>query len=478
LEALLISAAGALGGLLIGHAIVRLLMATAPAGVGLPIASASSVLASRVLVASAALAALATLLSGVWPAFRASRVDPIGGLRSDLPAGAARLFSARGTLVALQVCVATVLLIGVGALLRSLWAVAQIEPGVEPDRVVLADLDLARGGYDKQRAAVFVAQLEEALTAASGAPAAALSVGAPLEGGPTTTAAIDGARARVDFVMVTPRYFEALGIQLTHGRSIERWDGPAAPPVAVVNQAFARRFWPGAQPMGRHIAGFTPRDALLEVVGVASDVRTHGLRKAAQPVMYVPMAQFYDAFPWQFGLTAMIRTPATSRSGTNLIERTVHAMDPMLPVLRPRSLAAALGEPFAQERLLAILLGAFAALALILAGTGLYGVVSLATAARTREFGVRIAVGALPRHMRRLVHGRSLALAVIGLLAGLAVALAGHRALQPFVFGISTTDPWGLAGALVLVLMVSIVAAEAPARRAMAVDTVQALRHE
>jgi predicted permease len=477
-EALLLSAGGCLGGLLVAHVVTRVFVVSAPPDIGLPVAAASSVLAPRVLAAAAALAAATTLLAGVWPAVLVARLDPLIGLQSHPPSGTPRWLSMRGALIALQVGVATVLLIGVGALLRSLWTAARIEPGGDTAHVFLADLDLARAGYDKAQGASFAVRLEEALSTTPGASAAALSTGAPLDGGPTTTVTINRRPEPVTFVMITPGYFEALGIRLVQGRRIEWADGPQAAPVAVVNRAFVQRFWPEAEAIGRHIGAFTPRNASLDVVGVVADARTHGLREPVRPVMYVPLVQFYEAFPWQFGLTAIVRTLGASGLGTGLLESSVHVVDPMLPVLHPRSLEAALAGPFGQQRLLAGLLGAFAGLALLLASAGLFGVLSLATTARTREFGVRIAVGALPKDLHRLVHARSLALCGLGLVGGLLVALAGHRVMDPFLFGVSSIDPLAFAAGPIVVLLASFVAAEGPARRAGAVEPAHALRHE
>ena len=478
LEALILSATGALGGLAVAHTATRAFLASAPEYAAPGLRAGANVLAPRVLVATALAAAIAAILASVWPALRATRVDPLAILRGDLPAGAAHWLSARGTLVVVQVALSTVLLAEVGVLLRSLWTAAAIRSGADPDHVLVAGIDPSRGGYDKARGAAFAARLDEALRQAPGIVAAGLSTGVPFQGGPSTTVTIDEHDAPLDFVMVTPGYFEALGIPVPRGRSIEPADTAHSDPVAVVNRAFVRHFWPGMEPIGRKIKGFTPRNTQLEAVGVVGDVRTHGLREPPHPVMYVPLAQFYGSFPWQFGLTAVLRTAGPPRMGAATLQNTLNGIDPMLPMLRPRPLAEALGESFAQERLLAGLLGAFAALAIVLAGTGLYGVVTLVTETRIREFGVRVALGALRRDLWRLVVARSMALCALGLVIGTATSFLARRALEPFVFGVSTVDPLALCATSVVLLLVSALAAQAPAHRAATIDPVEALRHQ
>jgi putative ABC transport system permease protein len=486
LEALLISAAGGLTGLGVAEVVSRVFLAFFPDGVG-PFAAAGGALAPRVLAITAVVSAVAAIITGLGPALRAGHIDPLASLRDERPQDARWWFSTRGGLVVIQFAVATVLLVGTGALLRSLWTAARITPGIDPERVVVAELDLARGGYDKARGIVFALQLDDMLRGAPGVSAAAVSVGPPLHAGPRTTVALDGASTPVDFVMVTPSYFETLRIPLVQGRVVERRDHAGAPPVAVVNEAFVRRFWPASgstdddrpagTALGRRIAGFTPRGADLELIGVVGDVRTRGLREPPQPRLYVPLAQFYDAFPFQFGLTALLRSRDTPRTVVRALRESVAALDPLLPVLRPRPLAEVLAADFAEQRLLSSLLGAFAILAVVLAGTGLYGLVALSSAARTREFGVRLALGAWPSQLRRLVLVQSVKLAGLGLLVGLAGSFTAAQSLRPFVFGVSATDPWAIGASLIGLLVLSGIAADVPARRAARVDPAHALRH-
>jgi predicted permease len=475
LEAVLLAVAGTAAGLVVARLTTRAFLAAAAGQAGWSLV-AEEILSSRVLLVTASLAMAATVLAGVWPAFRASRVDPQAALRGAAPAGAARWVSPRGGLVSLQAAVATVLLVASASLLQSLWAAATVDPGMDPDRIVLADLEPARGGYDTTRGAALAGRLETSLATSPGVVAAALSVGTPLAGSPQTSVTIDGQSSGIDFVMVTPDYFKALRIPLLRGRTLGRTGG--APVGVVVNDAFARRFWPGTEALGRVITNFTPRNASLVVTGIVPSVRTNGLRQDVRPVLYVPFAEFYGAFPWQFSMTVILRTSGATRTDAAVLAKAVHGLDPLLPVLRPRTLSLALAQPFAEQRLLGRLLGGFAVVALLLAGAGLYGVLSMTTQARTREFGIRLALGARPRDLRWIVQGRALVLCGMGLGLGLCVALVGRRLLEPFVFGVSAVDGSAMLATGIGLLLVAWLAAEGPARRATRVQVAEALRRE
>ena len=337
---------------------------------------------------------------------------------------------------------------------------------------------LARSGYDKARGAAMASQLEERLGSAPGASAAALFTGSPLGGRPKTTVTIDGEARLVDFAMVTPAYFETLGFPVIRGRG---FGGRTVP----------RRL--------RSRSSIAPSPDASGQEPLLSAATSPASRRETRPSSWLALRRTCGPTAFASRRTDVVRLacPVLRRFSVAIRAHddrpSAGGLDPLGKghdgEERPRDRSAATGPSATQPRdragrtLRATTnagesAGAAAVLALLLAGSGLYGIVSLATVARTREFGVRMAVGALPGHLRRSVHGRSLALCGLGVVVGLAGAVAGHRVLEPFVFGVPSVDPWTLAAAPNVLLLLSVIASDGPARRVADVDIVEALGHE
>jgi predicted permease len=434
------------------------------------------VLSSRVLLVTAAVACLAGLAFSLLPALHAVRVEPAASLK----AGAARSPRARvplrAALVAVQVAVSAVLLAGAGLLLRTLHNALSLDAGFDARGVVVANVNLARAGHDTRSARALLAPLQERLASLAGVRSAALAQRLPLQGSSTTTVSADGHDFVVGYAMASPQYVATLGLRLLRGRDLDARDGPGRPYVGLVNEVLAARLWPGQDPLGRRIDRFSPKRASIEVVGLVR-VRAGAPRGAPEPLLILPYAQMYDAFPWQPGVGMVMRS-GDVRSTLLALPAAVATLDPALVVQGARTAEQELGLAFAQQRLLAWLLSGFAALALLLAVAGLFGLVSYGTETRRREFGIRAAIGARRRDVVRLVVLDALRPVAAGLALGVPGALACGRALAGQLFGVGYASPTVLGGAAVLLLLAAGAAAAAPARRAASVDPASALRSE
>jgi putative ABC transport system permease protein len=270
---------------------------------------------------------------------------------------------------------------------------------------------------------------------------------------------------------VSPDYFATMGIPLVRGRAFDARDKEGAPPVAIINEAMARRFWPDEDPVGSRLTSYG--GVSREIVGVVRDVKNRELSEAAGPQLYTPFPQT----PWPF-LAVVVRTTADPATLSGTLRQTVAALDPDLAAGEVRTIDDYLAQSVATPRFNAALTAAFAALALFLAGCGLYGVMSYSVAQRTREIGIRMALGANPTDVRSMVVGQALRMGVTGLAIGVVGALAAARLLAGLLFDISPSDPPTLATVCGMLLAVVLIAAYFPARRATRVDPMVALRSE
>jgi putative ABC transport system permease protein len=450
----------------------------------------------RVLLFTLALSLGTSLVFGLLPALQASRA----GLGAALGAGArtaggAFRGRARRALIVAEVGLALVLLVGAGLMLESLRRLQGVDPGFRAEHVLAADLRLPSWKYRGETVAAF---FDLALTRLRGLPGveevAAVSAlpltgvegstGVLLEGAPEMNPA---ERPSVHHRAATPDYFAAMGIPLLRGRAFTARDDARAPKVAVVNDTLARRLWPGQDPLGRRLAldveamrFFRDRApeldlaaGLREVVGVVADVRHSRLDGEPGAQMYVPFAQRPSS-----DMTLVLRAAADPRALAEAARGVVRSMDAAQPLANVTTMAALVEASVAPRRLSLRLLGAFAALALVLAAVGLYGLMSQSVAQRTGEIGVRMALGARRGHLLRLVVGEGLALAVAGIALGAATALALGRTLRALLYGVSPTEPGAFAAAAATLAMVAAVASYVPARRASRVDPMTALRNQ
>jgi len=371
-----------------------------------------------------------------------------------------------------------VVLVGAGLCVKSLRALQAIDPGFEPAKVVTASFDLSQSGYDEARGRQFIARLSERVEALPGAEAVSFAnivafsdlfwiSGATPEGYQPQP----GERLAFDFNPVSPDYFKAIGSRLVSGREFTSQDTPDAPPVVVVNEATARRYWPGRDAVGKRI--IRGGGQFFEIVGVVKDSKEKGLTADPRPAIYLPLLQNYVT-----ELTLHVRTATNAQTMIAAVRREVQALDPHLPVYNLGTLAQQKDGSLYAERLAATLLTLFGLLALSLAAVGIYGVLSYAVTERTREMGVRLALGARPRDLLRLVVGQGLTLTLIGLVIGVGASFAMTRLIEKLLYGVSATDPLTFVVIPLLLTFVALVACWMPARRATRVDPLVALRYE
>jgi predicted permease len=421
------------------------------------------------------------------PALQVSRIDLNSVLKEGGRGSAGpRRGSMRNLLVIGEVALALILLVGSGLLLESFAKLRGVDPGFRADHVltVRVDAPITKYGDFTKRSAFFQRVLER-VRALPGVEAAGLTSALPLtwDGG-TNGFILEGVAPRPDVTwdannrVVSPGYFEAMRIPLRCGRLLQESDGPDAPPVAVINETMARKFWPNQDALGKRFKFGDPGDKTpwLSIVGIVGDVRQMRLNEPPRQEMYFPYWQAKDN--WMVPRDLAIRTSGDPLGLAGALRQAVWSVDKDQPVSNVMTLNDLLDQEVAQRRVQAALLGGFAALALILACIGIYGVLSYLVTQRTREIGVRVALGASASDVFRTVAGQGMTLAGIGIAAGLAGALALARLLGSLLFGVSAGDPLTYAGAVAVFGMVALLACYFPARRAARVDPMVTLRYE
>ena len=479
-ESLLLAGLGAAAGLFFAVWATDLLATLVPPEFALPIGATSGILDGRALAFAGGAAFVSAMLFGLAPAVRAGRTDVLTSLKDASAAPLRRRVTLRDALVVGQIALTAVLLVGAGLLARTLVREARVDPGFDPAGRLEASIDLSRQGYDRERATAFLSELVGRLRAIPGVRSAALARTVPVQSsGMRTSIESDGYTPapgefpNADLNIVTPGFFDTLGTRLVAGRDFDARDSRTSAPVAIISESMAKRFWPGVKnPVGRRIMNLGPPGVGGEIIGIVRDVRFRSLRRAPDPTVYVPFTQFYVP-----RLTILLEGPNAEALRKPLADA-VAGLDAELPLFHVRTLEDKVGLSLGQSRLLAWLVAAFAALALALAVTGLYGVVSYATQARTREFGIRLALGARAGSVRRLVLSRGAQLAVVGLAGGLAVASAASRLAAPLLYGVSAFDPASYLIAAAILAAAILAASAIPAERAARVDPMKALRSE
>jgi putative ABC transport system permease protein len=442
-----------------------------------------------VLTFVGALVLLTTVIFGVVPAAQSSGAGlnlPLAETRRSATASVSRhRFSS--ALVVGEVALSLVLLAGAGLLLASLLALVRINPGFNPENVVTARVSLPQSEYRQaHQVADFYNQLVVRLQQAPEVASAGLTSMLPLadgiyrnpfsiEGRQWQSQGADGVPQVANFEAVTPGYFQTLQIPLLRGRLFSALDGPEQAPVAIVSRTLVRGFWPDRDPLGRHIMMGAPRPGVpwLTIVGVVGDVHASGLDSPPIPQIYVPQNQHPS-----HTMAMVLRTPAGARKTVPFILNTVHQLDPARPVYDISTMDAALSSSVASRRYDALLLGLFAALALLLAAIGLFGTVSYSVTQRTNEIGIRMALGAERNDVLKMVIGQGLRLALIGVTIGIAGALALTRFLSSLLYGVKPTDPLTFVAVSLILIAVALIACYIPARRAAKVDPMVALRYE
>jgi len=436
----------------------------------------------RVLAFAFGVSVLTGLLFGVAPALRLSHESLQGTLRS----GGRSLAGTRGSrrtrdaLVTVEVALAVVLLVGGALLARSFARLLDVRPGFDAERVLTAQLSLPRQRYttDERTLALWGGLLERT-RALPGVTSAAIASNVPFAGSNYWSVKVEGRDADPNRTVnedaqsyfVSGDYFRTMGIPLVRGRAIDARDRAGAPAVAVVNEEMVKRFWPGRDPIGARLT--VDGETWATVVGVAADTHQEGVADKPYAQLYFSAAQ--GAPHTAYVVVRSAGDPARFTAG---VRAAVAALDPQLAVGSVRTLADRLAENVARPRVTAALVSLFAAVALMLAAVGIYGVVAYAVTQRAREFGIRMALGARDADVVKLVVGQGTAPVVAGLAAGLAGAWAGSRVLGSLLYGVSATDPVAFAGVVVFLGAVALVAAYVPARRATRVDPVVVLAQD
>jgi putative ABC transport system permease protein len=488
-ESLVLAAAGAVLGLLLAWQGIGVIRALSPAD--LPRIE-SVAIDARALAFAAGVSILAAVGFGLTPALRAVRGNLADGLRDrGSDSGGVRGNKLRTALVVSEVALSLVLLIGAGLMVRSFARLQKVDPGFDPKNVVTFNAPLSFLKYlSSQSRATFVNQLGDRLAAIPGVEAVGGVAPLPLAGGDQYAVGSYGRigdpddvyRAnKADLKAVLPGYFETMKIRLVAGRTIERGDNEAqALDVAVVDEKLARRVFGNANPLGAQLMvdHFNEQTFSLErlpvtIVGVVANVKSASLTAEGRETIYFPYV-FSSFLP----LTFVVRTAADPTGLLTRIRAEVNALDKDVPVADLTTLESWVTKAMAQTRFLLALNGTFAALALVLASLGLYGVISYSARQRTREIGVRVALGASDRDVLRLILGQGMILAATGIVLGLGASLALTRVVSSYLVGVSSTDPLTFAGVPAVLLGVAAVASYLPARRASLVDPSQALRDE
>ena len=479
-ETVLIALAGGVAGVALAAAGMQGATALLPAQ--LQMLDLHAAIDARVLLWSLGLTIATGVLIGIVPALQATRTDPHESLKVDgrggLGRGGARL---RNVLVVAEVALSVVLLLGAGLLMRTFINIQRVEPGFEPRGVLTMRLTLPRDRYPGEAANVFfdavlerlraLPQVRAASASTQYPPMAAFDIQVNVE---RSQSANEAAIPTALITVTTPQYFEALRVPMRSGRSFGVTDSLKAPPVAIVNQAFVDRYLGGGEAVGQRIAlGSSDRPRpWTTIVGVAADYRNAGATRAVRPEVYTPVRQQTD---WN-QLFLMVATDGDGVALLPSVRDAIKSLDPEQPVYLVRTLEAAVAEASFQQSMAALLLSIFAGVALVLAALGIFGVLSYSVSARTQEIGVRIAVGAEPRHVRWLVVRQVLVLTSVGLAIGTGILFAVGRVLTGLLFGVEVADPMTLTAAAAILGTVALAAAWVPALRATRVDPIQALR--
>ena len=476
-ESLVLGVAGGIAGLLLSSWLVTVLVSLLPSSI--PRAD-SIALDATVLAVTLAAAVLTGVLFGILPAMQASRAEAAHVIKESGDRGSGRA-RGRAVLVVAEIALTLVLLAGAGLLANSFLRLQRVDTGFKPEHVILADLMVPQARYPKGSDQTQVyRRLVEGLASRPELQAVAVGFPGPFHAGSASASFFIEGRAsntRADrpfgyMATVSGAYFSAMGIPLLAGRTFTDIDKESGAPVGIVSVSLARKYWPGENPVGRRLRfENNDKEPWFTVVGLVGDAKQLGLDEDAPPLLYLPFEQF--ALPFT---TVAVRSTLPQAAVTSLLKSQLASIDPDLPFGDINTLQSEIESNVSQPRFRTMLIGMFAILALILAAVGVYGLISYSVTQRTREIGIRVALGAAPRQVVGPVVREGFILAVAGIAIGLAGAFAAARALSSFLFGVGASDPLTLAAVALIMLLVAMTASYIPSRRALKVDPVVALR--
>jgi putative ABC transport system permease protein len=482
-ESAVLASLGGFAGVILARWLVKLIVAAAPPDVPRIDTAAVSLPA---LAFGVAITMTVALLSGLAPALNAARSDPnraVGdsGARTSTGRSAAQT---RRTLVIVELALSVVLLLGAALAVRSISHLRNVDPGFDPTSVVTASIALPSARYDSAAKVVgFLYELRERLAAAPDVEAAAIASASPLGGGGFYLGRMMSAEGKdpvpsnevpVNWNVTTPGYFAALRVPLLSGRDFTAHDDTAAPPVMIVNEAFAKQMFGRENPIGRRAMSTRDEKVYREIIGVVRDVKYFGAKDSTRALVWVPYAQ---KNAWHQGIIT-VRARGDALNAVPTLRRELHALDGAIALADVSTMSQAMARSMAGDRMIAVLLTAFAALALILASVGVFGMLSYTVAQRTHELGIRMALGAQKSDVLHLVLRETLPMVTIGVVAGLAVGIGLTRFMQSILYEVRATDPTTIGGVGLVLCAVGLAAALFPARRAASVSPTVALRVE
>jgi putative ABC transport system permease protein len=444
----------------------------------------------RVLAFTLSMSVLTGIVFGLAPALSSVRSDLNSILKTSGrgTTGSRRRAQWRNALVVSEIASCVVLLAGAGLLIRSFARLESVNPGFRPDHVLTMQIALPETRYSGQKIAQFYQQLVERLHALAGVQYAGIARNLPLSGSDASLNFVienrpvesSAEQSRAKYRAASAEYFAALGIPLVRGRYFDRTDGEKTPGVVIINNTMARRFWPGEDPVGKRMKAGFDGSQWCTIVGIVGDVKHTGLDAETNAEMYYHYRQIPPELMGfvEGTMTLVLRTQAEPNSMVAAVRGEVQKLDADLAVFNVKSMQDLVGGSLAQPRFRTLLLGVFAGVALVLAATGLYGVIAYAVAQRTNELGVRMALGAQKSDVLKLVVGQGAQLAAMGIGIGLVVALPLMRVISRLLFGVNAADPVTFGATALVILLVTVVASYFPALRAIKVDPVVALRCE
>ncbi len=488
-ETVLLSLAGGAVGLLLARPMLRLMAAYFAGQLRLTI---EINLDGWVLAFTLAISVVAGILAGFLPALRFTQTNLNDMLKQGLGRTDADSGGHLSALVVSEVALSLVLLVGAGLMIRSLWKLRSVDPGLDPHNVLTLTVSVPRRKFPlPSQQGDFFERLRSEVAALPGVGSASIIDALPTEGGSTQPIQIEGRpqaamadQPEVAVRTISPDYLRVMHIPLLRGRVFSAADTADSHPVVLISEAMARRFWPDRNPVGKHLSRTFALQGACEVVGVVGDVKQDGL-DVIDPVatMYLPLAQMSAPAPgfgeWtSFPMSLVVRTASDPSGATQQITDAIHHVDPSAPVLDVRTMDDLLAQSTAQHRLNMLLLAGFAGLALLLAAFGIYSVLAYGVRRRVREIGVRMALGAQTNDVLRLVVVDGLKPTLLGVAIGWVGALALSRVVANLIFGVTATDPITFAGVSALLVLVALVACIVPAYRATKVEPVTALHDE
>jgi putative ABC transport system permease protein len=417
------------------------------------------------------------------PALRTSRIGVSEWLKAHGRAAAgARGIRLQSALVTCEIAFALVLLVGAGLMIQSFRRLAATPTGLDPDHLLTVRVPLLQYKYSPPQSAEFYRDVLARIRNIRGVKSVGMANNLPFTGFhvslalPSPPTGGPGGTVEAAGRSVSPAYFQAMGTPFVAGRDFtEAENRIEAPCVRIVNQAMARLYWPGEDAVGRQLPGVCPKGASAAIVGVVGDSKQDSVESQAKPELYEPYAQHPFA---SFLVTFAIRTASDPLDVAMAVRQAVHQVDNDQPVIQLRSMQEVISESIWRQHVSASLLGIFAAIALVLAAVGIYGVISYSISRRTHELGIRSALGATRRDVLELVLRDGLRLTLIGVVAGIILAFGLTRTLRSLLFGVTSTDPVTFAGMVVLLVTTALLACYIPARRVTNVDPMVALRYE